>query len=77
MQTESSRLFQIADSYLPGAGLGSYALADEIRLIFARGQGSRMWDIDGNEYIDYVGGAGALILGHSHPSVVEAGTKQL
>ena len=36
-----------------------------------------MWDVDNNEYIDYVGGAGALILGHSHPAIVEASKAQL
>lgn len=76
-QNESKKLFEIADNCLPGAGLGSYALADDIRLIFASGKGSRMWDVDGNEYIDYVGGAGALILGHSHPRVIEAASAQL
>jgi glutamate-1-semialdehyde 2,1-aminomutase len=37
-----------------------------------RGQGSRIWDADGNEYIDYVGSWGPLILGHAHPAVAEA-----
>src|SRR5215472_9136015 len=37
-----------------------------------RGKGSRIWDVDGNEYVDYVGSWGPLILGHSHPAVVEA-----
>jgi glutamate-1-semialdehyde 2,1-aminomutase len=37
-----------------------------------RGQGSRIWDADGNQYIDYVGSWGPLILGHAHPAVVEA-----
>jgi len=37
-----------------------------------RGSGSRVWDADGNEYIDYVGSWGPLILGHAFPSVVEA-----
>ncbi|MCP4982344.1 MAG: aspartate aminotransferase family protein [Gammaproteobacteria bacterium] len=69
-------LFDIADRVLPGSGLGSYSLADDIRLIYTHGEGSRMWDVDGNEYIDYVGGAGALILGHSHPSVVKAAQTQ-
>jgi glutamate-1-semialdehyde 2,1-aminomutase len=41
-----------------------------------RAAGSRKWDVDGNEYIDYLGGHGALILGHSHPAVVEAVTVQ-
>jgi glutamate-1-semialdehyde 2,1-aminomutase len=71
-----AELFAIADRVLPGSGLGSYSLADEIRLIYSHGKGSRMWDVDANEYIDYVGGAGALILGHSHPSVVKAAQGQ-
>src|SRR5579864_2975528 len=37
-----------------------------------RGNGSRIWDADGNEYIDYVGSWGPLILGHAHPEVMEA-----
>ena len=69
-------LFAIADRALPGSGLGSYSLAEEIRLIYSHGKGSRLWDVDGNEYIDYVGGAGALILGHSHPAVVTAAQAQ-
>jgi len=72
-----AELFQIAERVLPGAGLGSYSLAEEIRLIYSHGKGSRMWDVDNNEYIDYVGGAGALILGHSHPAVVNASKAQL
>lgn len=75
--TNQTKLFDIADRILPGAGLGSYSLAEEIRLIYSHGKGSRMWDVDGNEYIDYVGGAGALILGHSHPAVIEASKAQL
>jgi len=71
-----AELFEVADRALPGSGLGSYSLADDIRLIYSHGKGSRMWDVDGNEYIDYVGGAGALILGHSHPVVVAAAQAQ-
>ena len=74
--SSQQNLFKIADRVLPGSGLGSYSLARDIRLIYSHGKGSRMWDVDGNEYIDYVGGAGALILGHSHPSVVEASKAQ-
>jgi len=72
-----AELFEIADRVLPGSGLGSYSLADDIRLIYTHGEGSRLWDADGNEYIDYVGGAGALILGHSHPAVVAAAQAQM
>ena len=40
-------------------------------------QGSRKWDIDGNEYIDYTMGHGSLILGHAHPILVDAVSKQV
>lgn len=43
----------------------------------ARATGPRKWDVDGNEYVDYFGGHGALILGHSHPAVIEAVTSQV
>jgi glutamate-1-semialdehyde 2,1-aminomutase len=42
-----------------------------------RGEGTRKWDVDGNEYIDYVSGHGALLLGHSHPAIAEAVSKQI
>jgi len=42
-----------------------------------RATGSRKWDVDGNEYVDYFGGHGALLLGHGHPAVVAAVERQL
>jgi glutamate-1-semialdehyde 2,1-aminomutase len=42
-----------------------------------RAHGSRKWDADGHEYVDYFGGHGALLLGHGHPAVVEAVAAQL
>jgi glutamate-1-semialdehyde 2,1-aminomutase len=42
-----------------------------------RAAGSRKWDIDGNEYVDYYGGHGSLILGHQHPEVLKAVEMQL
>lgn len=42
-----------------------------------RAAGPRKWDADGNEYVDYFGGHGALLLGHSHPAIVEAVTAQV
>ena len=38
----------------------------------ARGEGSHIFDADGNEYIDYVGSWGPLLLGHRHPAILEA-----
>ena len=41
------------------------------------GAGPRKWDVDGNEYIDYVSGHGSLLLGHSHPAITDAVSKQI
>lgn len=76
MPTMNAELYEVAERVLPGAGLGGYALSKDIRFVFAEGQGSRIQDVDGREFIDYVGGAGALILGHSHPTVVQAVQEQ-
>ena len=43
----------------------------------ARAAGPLKWDVDGNEYVDYFGGHGALLLGHVHPAVVEAVQQQV
>jgi glutamate-1-semialdehyde 2,1-aminomutase len=45
-------------------------------IVVDRASGARMWDADGNEYIDYVCSWGALILGHAHPKVIQAITEQ-
>jgi glutamate-1-semialdehyde 2,1-aminomutase len=46
-------------------------------LFFDRGAGSHLWDVDGNEYIDYVLGRGPLFLGHTNQEVIDATCKQL
>lgn len=43
-----------------------------VPLTFARAAGARLWDVDGNEYIDFAGGMGPMLLGHNHPRVIEA-----
>ena len=50
---------------------------DPFRPYITHAKGSRKWDVDGKEYIDYVMGHGALILGHSHPDVVRAVQEQM
>ncbi|MER7776278.1 acetylornithine transaminase [Streptomyces sp. NPDC096191] len=47
------------------------------RLPLARGAGSRLWDADGTEYLDFVGGIAVNALGHAHPAVVEAVSRQI
>jgi len=72
---KSETLFAKAKTIIPG-GVNSPVRAfgsvgTDPRFI-ARGSGSRIWDEDGQDYLDYVCSWGALILGHAHPAVVEA-----
>ncbi len=73
--TRSHALFERAKQLMPG-GVNSPARAFGAvggePIVFARGEGAYLWDVDGNRYIDYVGSWGPLILGHAHPSVVAA-----
>ena len=46
--------------------------ASEGKLFIERAEGARVWDVDGNEYVDYVAALGPLILGHRHPEIVSA-----
>ncbi|MHB8859246.1 MAG: glutamate-1-semialdehyde 2,1-aminomutase [Thermoleophilia bacterium] len=76
----SKKLFREALELIPG-GVNSPVRAmrsvDAEPLFIDRGQGSRMYDVDGNDYIDYVGSWGPLILGHCHPAVQESLEKTL
>ncbi|MEO1066353.1 MAG: aminotransferase class III-fold pyridoxal phosphate-dependent enzyme [Pseudomonadota bacterium] len=62
-----------AHDVLPGGGFGNF----DPGIIIARGEGSRVWDEDGNEYIDYLIGSGPMMLGHGHPEVLDAVKEQL
>ncbi|QDG78923.1 aspartate aminotransferase family protein [Labrenzia sp. PHM005] len=62
-----------AAEVLPAAGFGNF----DPSLILREGKGSRVWDEDGNEYIDYLIGSGPMILGHGHPGVLDAVQEQL
>lgn len=73
--SQNSALWKEALKYLPG-GVNSPARACRpvgTEPIFAvKGQGSRIWDADDTEYVDYVCSWGALLLGHAHPRIVDA-----
>jgi glutamate-1-semialdehyde 2,1-aminomutase len=73
----SARLFDRAACLFPGGvtHVGRYMRPHP--LFTSRASGSRKWDVDGNEYVDYFGGHGALLLGHCHPAVVAAVTEQM
>jgi glutamate-1-semialdehyde 2,1-aminomutase len=62
---------------LPGGWLGDLVLPDAMMLVASHGKGSRLFDVDGREFLDLTCGGGSLILGHAHPAVVEAATKQI
>jgi glutamate-1-semialdehyde 2,1-aminomutase len=75
-KTEQSRKLQKrAEKLIPG-GVNSPVRAFRSvgcdPLYIVRGQGSHIWDADGNEYVDYIGSWGPLILGHAAPAVIEA-----
>ena len=74
-QSRSQQLFEQAQRVIPGgvnSPVRSFRAVEGTPPFLARGQGSRVWDVDGNEYIDYLGSWGPLALGHAHPVVVEA-----
>ena len=73
----SFELHQEATKYFAADGAThSVRIADPNRPYITHALGSRKWDVDGNEYVDYTMGHGALILGHSHPAVVSAVREQ-
>jgi len=71
----SERLFERARQVIPG-GVNSPVRAFRgvggTPPFIARGEGSHVFDVDGNEYIDYVGSWGPLLLGHRHPAIIDA-----
>jgi len=75
--SEESQLLELAERHLPGGVLGSARLPDELAFVVRRGRGSKIWDVSGREYIDYLLGSGPMILGHAHPAVVAAVRDQL
>ena len=61
---------------LPGGLIGRAGLPKEVAFMPVRGEGSRLYDDAGRAYVDYLAGAGALMLGHSPPAVVAAIAEQ-
>lgn len=71
----SQALFERAQKVLPGgvnSPVRAYRSVGGTPPFLVRGAGSRVWDADGNEYIDFIGSWGPLILGHSDPRVLKA-----
>jgi glutamate-1-semialdehyde 2,1-aminomutase len=72
---KSAKAFAEAVNFLPGgvnSPVRAFGGVDIGPLFIERAVGSKIYDIDGNEYIDYVGSWGPMILGHAHPAVIKA-----
>jgi len=71
----STFLFEEAKRYIPGgvnSPVRAFKAVGATPVFISKASGSRIWDVEGNEYIDYVSSWGPMILGHSHPAVVDA-----
>jgi glutamate-1-semialdehyde 2,1-aminomutase len=74
-RANSERIFSRAQKVIPGgvnSPVRAFRSVGGSPPFIARGEGSRIFDVDGNQYIDYVGSWGPLLLGHRHPAILEA-----
>jgi glutamate-1-semialdehyde 2,1-aminomutase len=74
---KSRQLFEQAASTFPAGVTHDTRHLEPFPVYVTHAKGPRKWDVDGNEYIDYVSGHGSLLLGHSHPAVVAAVQQQM
>ena len=70
---EEQALASLARRVLPAGNFGNMAVDTVIR----RGRGGRVWDVSGNEYVDYLLGSGPMLVGHAHPEVNAAVVEQV
>src|SRR3989440_4381221 len=73
--SNSEKLFSKAQKVIPGgvnSPVRAFRSVGGNPVFIARGEGSHIFDVDGNEYIDYVGSWGPLLLGHRHPAILAA-----
>lgn len=74
-QSKSKKLFAEALNYIPGgvnSPVRAFRAVGGTPFFVTKAKGARVWDVDGNELIDYVGTWGPAILGHSHPKIISA-----
>src|SRR2546422_6040350 len=75
MHSNSRALFEEALKYIPGgvnSPVRAFRAVGGQPFFVNKAKGARVWDVDGNEYVDYVGTWGPAILGHAYPGIVEA-----
>jgi glutamate-1-semialdehyde 2,1-aminomutase len=71
-QPKSRHLAAQAGQYLTGGVTSSWQITAPQPVWLSRGRGSKVWDVDGNEYVDLHGGYGAALAGHAHPAIAQA-----
>ena len=76
-QPNSAHLAQAARQYLAGGVTSSWQITAPQPVWLSHGHGSKVYDVDGNEYVDLHGGYGAALAGHGHPAIQEAITAQV
>ncbi|HIN06467.1 MAG TPA: aminotransferase class III-fold pyridoxal phosphate-dependent enzyme [Dehalococcoidia bacterium] len=69
---QERRLLDMAAQYMPGGTNGNQSFNEDLNFLVREGRGSHVWDVSGNEYVDWMMGSGPMILGHAHPAVTEA-----
>ena len=75
--SRSHELHAAAAGHLPGGVASSWQDAPPCPVFIDRGPGSRVWDVDGTEYVDMHAGFGATLAGHGHPAIVAAVTARV
>ncbi len=73
----SHQLWTEAREVLPRGVPSSFQDAAPQPIFVERGKGSRVWDVDGNEYVDFHNGFGVMVVGHAHPKIVKAVSAQI
>ena len=76
-QPESRRMATAAAGSLAGGVTSSWQITAPQPVWLSHGRGSKIYDVDGNEYVDLHGGYGVGLAGHAHPAIVEAVTRQV
>src|SRR3954470_22309864 len=76
-QPRSRELTEQARDVLAGGATSSWQIAAPQAVWMSHGAGSKVYDVDGNDYVDMHGGYGVMLVGHAHPAVVEAVTERL
>ncbi|HKG65016.1 MAG TPA: aminotransferase class III-fold pyridoxal phosphate-dependent enzyme, partial [Solirubrobacteraceae bacterium] len=69
---KSAETYKRAHEVLSGGVASSYQLRDPWPIYLEKGDGPRVWDVDGNEYLDFHNGFGSMVQGHAHPAIGKA-----